>query len=160
MAVLRMVSILKPFWVRCVPKFVFINLVLLLDFSYEKYTTSDGKPMYASVGYTTVYLYYAYPQHNRPRISQMLVLPPFQGIGIGAKLVELVYKRFNKDSVIDITVEDPSDDFRRVRNFVDAKLCRTLPAFAPEKLFNGYTKDMAKAAKAAFKVSLSRAWDF
>lgn len=86
----------------------------------------------------------------------MLVLPPFQGIGIGAKLVELVYKRFNKDSVIDITVEDPSDDFRRVRNFVDAKLCRTLPAFAPAKLVNGYTKDMSKAAKDAFKVCVTQ----
>lgn len=45
--------------------------------------------MYATVGYTTVYLYYAYPDNVRPRISQMLVLPPFQKIGIGTKLIEV-----------------------------------------------------------------------
>lgn len=110
--------------------------------------------MYATAGYTTVYLYYAYPQHNRPRISQMLVLPPFQGQGIGAKLVEVVYNKFKGDpKVIDITVEDPSDDFRRVRNYVDAKICRELPEFSPENLRKGFTKEMITAAKELYKVS-------
>lgn len=45
--------------------------------------------MYATVGYSTVYLYYAYPEHIRPRISQMLVLPPFQKMGIGSKMIEV-----------------------------------------------------------------------
>lgn len=45
--------------------------------------------MYATVGYSTVYLYYAYPEHIRPRISQMLVLPPFQKLGIGSKMIEV-----------------------------------------------------------------------
>lgn len=57
--------------------------------SYEKYTTSDGKTHYATVGYSTIYLYYAYPAHVRPRISQMLVLPPFQRLGIGSKFIEV-----------------------------------------------------------------------
>lgn len=109
--------------------------------------------MYATVGYTTVYLYYAYPQNSRPRISQMLILPPFQGMGIGAEFIQIIYKKFQNDpKVIDITVEDPSDDFRRVRNYVDAKLCRTLPEFAPEQLRKGFSKEMAKAAKEKFKV--------
>lgn len=58
-------------------------------FSYEKYTNSEGKTMYATVGYTTVYLYYAYPENIRPRISQMLVLPPFQKLGIGSKMIQV-----------------------------------------------------------------------
>lgn len=45
--------------------------------------------MYATVGYSTIYLYYAYPEHIRPRISQMLVLPPFQKMGIGSKMIEV-----------------------------------------------------------------------
>lgn len=57
--------------------------------SYEKYTTSEGNVMYAISGYTTIYLYYAYPDNVRPRISQMLVLPPFQKLGIGTKLIEV-----------------------------------------------------------------------
>lgn len=110
--------------------------------------------MYATIGYTTVYLYYAYPENRRPRISQMLILPPFQRMGIGAEFIQIIYKKFQNDSkVIDITVEDPSDDFRRVRNYVDAKLCRTLPEFAPDNLHKGFTKQMVTAAKNNFKVS-------
>lgn len=131
-----------------------ISSIFFFYFSYEKYANCDGKTMYATVGYTTVYLYYAFPEHNRPRVSQMLVLPPFQGIGIGAKFVEVVYNKFKKDpKVIDITVEDPSDDFRRVRNYVDSKLCQSLPAFSPENLKKGFHKDMVAAARDEFKVS-------
>lgn len=122
--------------------------------SYEKYTATNGNTQYATVGYSTVYKYYAYPQNIRPRISQMLILPPFQGMGIGAKIIETIYNKFQRDDrVVDITVEDPSDDFRRVRNFVDAKLCIDLPAFAPEKLSKGFNKDMVEAAKNNFKIN-------
>lgn len=110
--------------------------------------------MYATVGYATTYLYYAYPEHLRPRISQMLVLPPFQGIGIGAKILEIIYDKFKGDpKVVDITVEDPSDDFRRIRNYVDAKLCKNLPAFSPEKLKKSFSKEMVKEAKEQFKIN-------
>lgn len=57
--------------------------------SYERYKTSEGKTRYATVGYTTIYLYYAYPENIRPRISQMLVLPPFQRLGIGSKFIQV-----------------------------------------------------------------------
>lgn len=84
----------------------------------------------------------------------MLILPPFQGQGIGAQIIETIYNKFNRnDKVVDITVEDPSDDFRRVRNFVDAKLCMFLPEFAPEKLKGGFTKDMIEAAKKKYKIN-------
>lgn len=39
--------------------------------------------------------------------------------------------------VIDITVEDPSQDFQRIRDYVDAKNCESLTAFQPEKLTQG-----------------------
>ena len=95
---------------------------MLFIYSYEKYKNLDGDFEYASVGYTTVYQYYAWPEHIRPRISQMLVLPPFQKLGIGTSFIETIYQYFKGDkSVVDITVEDPSDDFQRIRNFVDSK---------------------------------------
>lgn len=40
--------------------------------------------------------------------------------------------------VIDITVEDPSEDFQRIRDYVDAKNCETLPTFQPAYLLQGY----------------------
>lgn len=122
--------------------------------AYEKYTSANGRIQYATVGYSTVYKYYAYPQNIRPRISQMLILPPFQGFGIGARLIETIYNKFKGDpSVVDITVEDPSDDFRRVRNYVDAKLCLNLPEFAPNKLKEGFNQEMVAAAKREYKIN-------
>lgn len=67
----------------------------------------------------------------------------------------MIYNNFKDDAkVIDITVEDPSDEFKRIRNYVDTKLCRTLPSFAPEKLRQGFTRDMVKETKNVFKVSV------
>lgn len=123
--------------------------------SYEKYTNStSGKTAYATVGYTTIYLYYAYPEHIRPRISQMLVLPPFQRLGIGTKFLSVVYQQFQADErVRDITVEDPSDDFRRIRNVVDVRLCRTLAAFEPTRLLAGFDGDMVAEARKRLKIN-------
>ena len=71
---------------------------------FEKYKSADGKTRYAFAGYTTVYRYFAYPENQRPRISQMLILPPFQRKGLGAKLLDSVCKSFwNRNKVVDIT---------------------------------------------------------
>lgn len=110
--------------------------------------------MYASVGYSTVYNYYAYPNGTRPRISQMLILPPFQKLGVGTKLMKTLIQFFIADqTVTDITVEDPSEEFQRIRNYVDASYCMKLPSFSEEKLKLGFSKDMMKEAKAAAKIN-------
>ena len=44
---------------------------------------TNGKQHYAIMGYTTVYSFYAYPDKTRARISQMLILPPYQRKGHG-----------------------------------------------------------------------------
>lgn len=54
-----------------------------------------GNETYSIVGYITIYQYYAYSREinkTRPRISQMLVLPPYQRRGLGSQLLETVYK--------------------------------------------------------------------
>ena len=102
----------------------------------------------------TVYHYYAYPDKFRPRISQMLILPPFQRHGHGVKLIEAVNKRYmaNADAT-DITVEDPSDDFVRCRDYIDCKNCLDLDVFSKEKLLAGFNPDMTKVALEKFKIS-------
>ena len=53
-----------------------------------------------------MYQYYAYPQNTRPRISQMLVLPPFQRKGLGAEMLLAVQNHYcNNEKVVDITGE-------------------------------------------------------
>ena len=71
--------------------------------SFEKYK-SDGDTMYAFAGYMTVYNYYAYPEKVRPRISQVLVMPPFQRQGHGAKLLQTFYNDcYSRSNILDIT---------------------------------------------------------
>ncbi|XP_069680649.1 histone acetyltransferase type B catalytic subunit [Periplaneta americana] len=120
---------------------------------YEKYHL-DGNIRYAMAGYATVYEYYAYPDNIRPRISQMLVLPPFQRIGLGAQLLENIYKHYTcRSGVVDITVEDPSEEFQRLRDFVDARNCRNLQSFQPHLLEEGFRDEMVTEARAKLKLN-------
>uniref|UniRef100_A0A8C9LEB1 histone acetyltransferase n=1 Tax=Pavo cristatus TaxID=9049 RepID=A0A8C9LEB1_PAVCR len=73
---------------------------------FEKYN-KDGATLFATVGYMTVYNYYVYPDKTRPRVSQMLILPPFQGEGHGAQLLETVHRYYmSSPTVLDITAEE------------------------------------------------------
>ncbi|XP_075984433.1 histone acetyltransferase 1 [Anticarsia gemmatalis] len=125
---------------------------------FEKYKSSEGTVRYATAAYATVYRYYAYPTHSRPRISQVLTLPPFRKLGICAQLLQAVYSHFIiQPEVVDITVEDPSQDFQRIRDYVDAKNCSALPAFQPTKLLQGFSSDMAVQACNKFKINKKQA---
>nr|CAG4650171.1 EOG090X06NC [Sida crystallina] len=120
---------------------------------FEKYPM-DGGHRYAICGYATVYLYYAYPNKTRPRISQFLILPTFQRMGLGSKLLNVVYQSFFKDSnILDITVEDPSEEFVRLRDYVDVQNCLKLDAFVKEKLQQGFSNEMVDAARVALKIN-------
>lgn len=125
---------------------------------YEKYTTSEGIQRYATAGYGTVYRYYAYPDHIRPRISQVLILPPFRRMGLASQLLQAIYLHYQLvPNVVDITVEDPSTDFQRIRDYIDAKNCKSLPAFQPEQLEKGFSKDMATQAQSKLKINARQA---
>lgn len=113
-----------------------------------------GDTHYSIVGYMTVYQYYAYPDKIRPRISQMLILPPFQKQGHGAQLLLTVDKFYVQDpQVLDITVEDPSYDFMRLRDYVDALRCRDLAVFSPENIRNGFSDRMVEQARKELKIN-------
>jgi len=122
---------------------------------FEKFKDSEGLERYAIAGYSTVYEYYAYPANKRPRISQFLTLPTFQKRGLGSRLLNAIYKNYlQNDKVVDITVEDPSEDFVRLRDFVDAKNCFSqLSTLANlEAVSGGFTEDMTKEANQKLKL--------
>ncbi|CAL4072238.1 unnamed protein product [Meganyctiphanes norvegica] len=124
---------------------------------YEKYNV-NGSPRYAAVGFTTVYEYYAYPNNIRPRISQMLVLPPFQQGGLGTQMLQTIYNYYiAHKSVMDITVEDPSENFTRLRDYLDCKSCMKLPSYQAEKLMVGFTEEMAKEAQSKLRINKKQA---
>jgi len=127
---------------------------------FQKYKVG-GRERYAVCGYTTVYEYYAYGRETnmkRPRISQMLILPPYQKRGLGSVLLNTLYKFYWKDSkVVDITVEDPSDNFVRLRDAVDAKNCLALPTYSKDCVKGGFTDSMAKEAATELKLCRKQA---
>uniref|UniRef100_A0A4W4GTV0 Histone acetyltransferase type B catalytic subunit n=1 Tax=Electrophorus electricus TaxID=8005 RepID=A0A4W4GTV0_ELEEL len=133
---------------------------------FEKYN-KDGETLYATVGYMTVYNYYVYPDKTRPRVSQMLVLPPFQGEGHGAQLLETVHRFYcNSPKVQDITgnvhyhhfmAEDPSENYVKLRDFVLVKMCMALPSFSTEQLSRGFRDEMATEAREKLKINKKHA---
>jgi len=93
------------------------------DFFYlfEK-VNEDGAIRYNSVGYVTVYPFYVYPDYLRPRISQFLILRPYQKQGHGSRLYEAVFQHYSADpKMIDITVEDPAEGFQNMRRLCDVR---------------------------------------
>ena len=84
-------------------------------------------------------------------LHSQFVLPPFQRMGLGARLLDSIYSHYKGDAtVVDVTVEvdefmsftilpldllqDPSDNFVRLRDFVDAKNCLKLAAFSKDQV--------------------------
>ncbi|XP_063990865.1 histone acetyltransferase type B catalytic subunit isoform X2 [Diachasmimorpha longicaudata] len=125
---------------------------------YEKYTSTSGSPCYATIGFATVYQYYAYPHHTRPRIAQILILPPFQKMGLCAHLLKAIYHQYiGRSEVKDITVEDPAISFQRVRDYVDAMNCMSLSSFSRELLLQSFNKEMANEARERFKINKRQA---
>ena len=56
-------------------------------------------------------------------ISQVLVLPPYQKFGIGSTLLEIIYNHYLRiPRCLTMIVEDPADDFQRMKDGLDIKL--------------------------------------
>ncbi|XP_020896532.1 histone acetyltransferase type B catalytic subunit [Exaiptasia diaphana] len=140
----------------------YIDGASYLDFDDEKWQffllfekkNVCGEVQYSTVGYVTVYHFFAYPDQIRPRIGQMLLLPPYQKQGHGAELLRVVEEHYIKDpKVVDITVEDPSNSFLRLRDYVDSLACSKLECFSPDNLKKGFTDTLLREAKKARKIN-------
>jgi len=67
---------------------------------------------------------------SRERISQFLVLPPYQGQSLGSRLYDTVFQELlAKPFIYEIPVEDPSEAFDGLRDYCDIVYLRTMPAF-------------------------------
>lgn len=110
---------------------------------------SQASP-YCFVGYATTYRFYRFlapeskPQHpeqlepfpptqalsakslsSRLRISQFLVLPNYQRGGHGSALYQTIYAEVMADNtILELTVEDPSEEFDKLRDVNDFKILR------------------------------------
>lgn len=120
---------------------------------YRQVKDTRGLSHYYLVGFSTVYLFYHYPDRQRPRISQFIILPHHQRQGHGASLLHEVTSDLSNDpATYDITVEDPSEGFVRLRDFIDCQNALRLPMFQPPNIYKPFNEDILSSATASLKL--------
>ena len=78
---------------------------------------------YHFVGYSTLYPFYCFPERVRLRISQFLILPPYQQDGHGSALYTAIYQHvLAQPRIAELTVEDPAEAFEDLRDRNDLKM--------------------------------------
>lgn len=131
-----------------------------LFFLYKKSQSQDNpeKSSYTFVGFSTIYRFFyfqpptppASPNRewelpdgkaeltdlpSRQRLSQFIILPPFQGKGKGIQLYQTIFKYYHEQNQTqEFVVEDPSEAFDDLRDICDLAFLRTLPEFLTIKL--------------------------
>ncbi|KAL2155984.1 hypothetical protein VTH82DRAFT_728 [Thermothelomyces myriococcoides] len=132
-------------------------------FLYQKQATSSANP-YIFAGYSTVYRFFHFrplsppvtPSESevekatlaqdfdlsqlpcRSRISQFIILPPFQRKGLGPRLYSCVFKEYiQHPQTVEITVEDPNEAFDDLRDIADLHYLRQLPEFQALRINTG-----------------------
>ena len=64
---------------------------------------------------------------TRARLSQIIVLPPFQRQGLGGRMLEAVRAHATAHTFHDITVEDPTPQLQRLRDAADVRALTKRP---------------------------------
>lgn len=91
---------------------------------YQKHliSSSDGDTttIYSIVGYITLFTFHNPFHGDNLRVCQALIFPQKQHSGLGRELLLCVYRIADeRKNVNQVTVEDPSPGFQRLRNAVD-----------------------------------------
>ncbi|KAH0603481.1 uncharacterized protein H6S33_007803 [Morchella sextelata] len=99
-------------------------------FLYAKSPSNE----YSFIGYSTVYRYYYFSPSvenlARARLSQFLILPPYQRQGHGSRFYDALIAHYLEDpATLEITVEDPSESFADLRDLRDLGRLQTGGAF-------------------------------
>jgi histone acetyltransferase 1 len=80
--------------------------------------------VYNFVGYTTLYRFLHFPSEWRLRLSQILIIPPYQRSGHGQQLLQFVYQLAEQRDATEINIEDPSPVFQLLRDLLDVQLAK------------------------------------
>jgi len=110
----------------------FIETADSVDFEDERWevlicfqvmtTDKPNKKQYNVAGYMTLFTFNNPFMGAKIRVCQALVLPYHQGKNIGKFILKEIYKLAkNRDTVVEVTVEDPAPGFQRLRDCVDCE---------------------------------------
>ena len=97
---------------------------------------------------------------SRERISQFVILPPYQGLSYGSRFYTALYAHIHKQpSVYEITVEEPSQAFDDMRELCDLMTLSEIESFAALRLPSNLPKELlddSADASSASNTSMSR----
>ena len=92
-------------------------------FEKRRRRSSPDVATYHFVGYSTLYPFYCFPERIRLRVSQFLILPPYQQDGHGSALYTAIYQHvLSQPHIAELTVEDPAEAFEDLRDRNDLKM--------------------------------------
>lgn len=123
---------------------------------YRKQAVDEevSRSPYLFAGYSTVYQFFPFqaptppssprtdwdlPQGDfdlselpcRSRLSQFIILPPYQGKGVGAQLYKSIFELYlQRPQTVELTIEDPNEAFDDMRDLSDLTYLRTVPEFS------------------------------
>lgn len=128
-------------------------------FLYQKQKTQPGISPYIFMGYSTVYQFFFVETHRidpanksgnftlplpelqflslpcRSRISQFIILPPFQGSGNGSRFYNAIFDYYLQENrTVEVTVEDPNEAFDDLRDLNDLARLRKITEFTKLKI--------------------------
>ncbi|GHJ85651.1 hypothetical protein NliqN6_2053 [Naganishia liquefaciens] len=97
--------------------------------------TTKTTKSYHFVGYVSAYPFWCYPDNIRLRLSQFVILPPYQGKGHGSQLYNALWNHISdRQEVSELTIEDPSEHFEDLRDRNDLTRLRKLLGQSKELL--------------------------
>ncbi|KAJ3798027.1 histone acetyltransferase type B catalytic subunit [Lentinula aff. detonsa] len=102
---------------------------------YEKRKRQDSPHIstYHFVGYSSLYNFYYFPEKVRLRLSQFVILGPYQRSGHGSELYKAIYQYVVSQSHMgELTVEDPAEAFEDLRDKNDLKMLLSTKQFMEE----------------------------
>ncbi|KAF8626361.1 hypothetical protein AX15_005012 [Amanita polypyramis BW_CC] len=101
---------------------------------YEKRRRKGSAMMtYHFVGYSSLYNFYHFPEKVRMRLSQFIILPPYQRQAHGSELYKTIYQYVcSQPHIAELTVEDPAEAFEDLRDKNDLKMLFSCRQFMQE----------------------------
>ncbi|XP_022154760.1 histone acetyltransferase type B catalytic subunit [Momordica charantia] len=119
----------------------------------QKKNSQLGHTHSTLLGFAALYRFYHYPDSSRLRLSQILVLPPYQRKGFGRFLLEVLNNVAVSENVYDFTMEEPLNQLLQLRTCIDIK---RLQGFEPIQEAVNSAVSLFKLGRLSKKVSSPR----
>ncbi|KAI9446791.1 acyl-CoA N-acyltransferase [Lactarius indigo] len=114
----------------------------------RKRRTTPITESYHFVGYSSLHPFYCFPDKVRLRLSQFVIVPPYQHQGHGSALYNAIYQYvLTQPAVVELTVEDPAEAFEDLRDRNDLAMLLGHAAFMAEAFGTDVSHDGGRVGR-------------